>query len=78
MIRGTALLLLAALAAFAQGGSYDVLITHAKVVDGSGGPWFYGDIGIRGDTIAAVGVLANRGRGVRKHEIGRASCRERV
>ena len=34
---------------------FDLLITGAKVIDGSGSAWFYADIGIRGDTIAAVG-----------------------
>ena len=42
---------------FAQANRFDVLITNAKIVDGTGGPWFYGDIGIRGDTIAGVGYL---------------------
>lgn len=28
-------------------------------MDGAGDPWFYGDIGIRGDTVAAVGQLDN-------------------
>jgi len=36
-----------------------VVIHHARIVDGAGDPWFYGDIGIRGDTIAAVGQLDN-------------------
>ena len=36
---------------------YDILLTNAKIVDGSGGPWFYGDVGIRGDTIAALGYV---------------------
>jgi len=36
---------------------FDVLITGAKIVDGSGSPWFYGDVGIRGDSIAAVGLI---------------------
>jgi N-acyl-D-amino-acid deacylase len=44
-----------------QSNRFDVLITHAKVVDGSGSPWFYADIGIRGDTIAAVGTLTGAG-----------------
>jgi N-acyl-D-amino-acid deacylase len=35
-------------------GAYDVLITGAKVIDGSGNPWFYGDVAISGDRIAAV------------------------
>ena len=34
--------------------SFDVLIQHAKVVDGSGNPWFYGDVALVGDRIAAV------------------------
>ena len=42
----------------AQAPSFDVLITGAKVIDGSGNPWYYADIGIRGDTIAAVGNLS--------------------
>jgi N-acyl-D-amino-acid deacylase len=37
---------------------FDILITGGKIVDGTGLPWFYGDLGIRGDRIAAVGRLA--------------------
>jgi N-acyl-D-amino-acid deacylase len=36
---------------------FDVLIANGRIVDGTGNPWFYGDIGIRGDTIAAIGKL---------------------
>jgi N-acyl-D-amino-acid deacylase len=50
---------------FGQANRFDVLITGAKVVDGSGGPWFYGDIGIRGDTIAAVGLLPDATAAIR-------------
>lgn len=32
----------------------DILIRNAQVVDGSGNPWFYGDVAIEGDRIAAV------------------------
>ena len=35
----------------------DVLIADARIVDGAGNPWFRGDVGIRGDRIAAVGHL---------------------
>ena len=38
----------------------DVLITNARVVDGTGGPSFEADVGLRGDRIAAVGDLAGR------------------
>jgi N-acyl-D-amino-acid deacylase len=32
----------------------DFVITDARVVDGTGNPWFYGDVAIAGDRIAAV------------------------
>ena len=32
----------------------DVLIRGAKVVDGSGNPWFYGDVAISGERIAHI------------------------
>jgi len=34
--------------------TYDVLIRGGKVVDGTGNPWFYGDVAISGGTVAAV------------------------
>jgi N-acyl-D-aspartate/D-glutamate deacylase len=37
---------------------FDVLITRGTIVDGSGNPWFTGDVAIRGDRIAALGQLA--------------------
>ena len=45
-----------------DGGSYDVVIVNGKIVDGTGNPWTYGDVGIRSDRIAAVtprGALRN-------------------
>jgi len=39
---------------------FDVLIINAKVVDGTGNPWFYGDVGIEGERIAAIGKLKGR------------------
>lgn len=36
---------------------FDILIRNAKIVDGSGCPWIFGDIGVSGDKIAAVGNL---------------------
>jgi len=44
---------------------YDLLIRNGEIIDGSGSTAFTGDVGIRGDTIAAVGDLKNaRGRTV--------------
>ncbi len=34
---------------------YDLLIRNGKIVDGSGNPWFAGDVAVRGDRIVAVG-----------------------
>src|SRR5262249_21722261 len=38
---------------FAQ--DYDVLIKNGRVIDGSGNPWMWADIGIKGDRITLVG-----------------------
>ncbi|MBI2186377.1 MAG: D-aminoacylase [Acidobacteria bacterium] len=44
--------------------AYDVLIRGGRIVDGTGNPWFSGDVGIRGNRIAAVGPL--RGASARR------------
>jgi dihydroorotase/N-acyl-D-amino-acid deacylase len=36
---------------------YDVLIVDGRIVDGTGNPWFIGDVGIQGDRIVAIGKL---------------------
>lgn len=49
-------------------GAYDVVILGGKIVDGSGNPWYYGDVGIKGDRITAVtpaGALTSAGAGKR-------------
>jgi N-acyl-D-amino-acid deacylase len=38
----------------AQTAPYDVVIRNARILDGTGNPWFLGAIGIRGDRIASV------------------------
>ena len=43
----------------AQRPRYDVVITHGRIVDGTGAPWFRGDVGIVGDRIAAVGAIGD-------------------
>jgi N-acyl-D-aspartate/D-glutamate deacylase len=43
----------------AQPATYDLLIRGGQIVDGSGNPWFYGDVAIQGDRIAGIGMLGN-------------------
>jgi N-acyl-D-amino-acid deacylase len=51
-------LLAFAVGLFGQATQYDLVITGGKIVDGSGGPWYYGDVAIQGDTIVAMGKLS--------------------
>ena len=51
------LLLLAAL--YQAPASFDVVISGGRIVDGTGAPWFTGDIGVSGDRIAAIGQLGD-------------------
>jgi dihydroorotase/N-acyl-D-amino-acid deacylase len=37
---------------------FDVVITHGHIYDGTGSPWYSGDVGIRGGRIAAIGNLS--------------------
>src|SRR5260221_9369378 len=45
------------LAADAARPTYDLIIEHGRVVDGTGAPWFAADIGIRAGRVAAIGRL---------------------
>src|SRR6185503_15812819 len=36
---------------------YDLIIRHGKIMDGSGNPWFHGDVAIKRDRIAGVGRI---------------------
>src|SRR5436305_66775 len=37
---------------------YDILIRNARVIDGSGNPWFRADVAVKNGRIAAIGRLA--------------------
>jgi N-acyl-D-amino-acid deacylase len=50
-------------AARAAGGSrFDIVITNGHIIDGTGSPWYSGDIGIRAGHIAAIGNLSGAAR----------------
>ena len=38
--------------------SFDIVITNGRIIDGTGSPWYMGDIGIRSGKIAAIGNLS--------------------
>ena len=50
-------LLFAIATAHAADAPYDVIIRNGHIIDGTGSPWYSGDIGIRNGKIAAIGFL---------------------
>src|SRR5262245_45498382 len=42
------------LAAAAQAPTYDLILRNGRVVDGSGSPWYKGDVAVRGDMIVNI------------------------
>ena len=42
--------------------AFDIVITNGHIIDGTGSPWYSGDIGIRNGKIAAIGNLASAPR----------------
>lgn len=44
---------------FAQDNEFDVLISGGRIINGTGNPWFYGDVGIRDGIITLVGHSEN-------------------
>ena len=49
-----------------QAAAYDLVIKNARIVDGSGNPWYRADIGIKNGRIARIGriVVADRGKAI--------------
>ncbi len=52
------ILLLLSLGGFSQ--KFDKIITNGRVIDGSGNPWFYADLGIKDGKIIAIGKLSTK------------------
>lgn len=40
----------------------DLILKNGRIVDGTGNPWFLGDVGIKDGLIAAVGKLDQEAR----------------
>lgn len=59
IVRVVFLLVTNAFSLLAQTPTYDVILRNGHIIDGSGNPWYSGDIGIHGDRIAAIGRLEN-------------------
>jgi N-acyl-D-amino-acid deacylase len=55
-------LLLAPITALAQFPAFDLVITNGHIIDGTGSPWYSGDIGIRDGKVAAIGNLSDAPR----------------
>jgi len=47
-------LVLYSAAAAVQAPTYDLILRNGRVVDGSGSPWYKGDVAVRGDTIVKI------------------------
>jgi len=41
---------------------YDIVITNGRIIDGTGSPWYSGEIGIRDGKIASIGNLRDAPR----------------
>ncbi|HWH53481.1 MAG TPA: D-aminoacylase, partial [Gemmatimonadaceae bacterium] len=48
----------AALPLGAQATPFDIVIANGHIIDGTGSPWYSGDVGIRAGRIAAIGNLS--------------------
>lgn len=56
----TCILLFCSFTAFSQDDSYDLLIINGRIIDGTGNPWFYADIGVVDDKIVKIGRIESR------------------
>jgi dihydroorotase/N-acyl-D-amino-acid deacylase len=52
-------LLLASCATQPKPVALDLKIINGRIIDGTGAPWYRGDVGVRGDTIVSIGDLSH-------------------
>ncbi len=57
LVAACAIFALATSPCLAADAEFDLIVRNGRIVDGTGNPWFYGDVAIRGDRIVAVGRL---------------------
>jgi dihydroorotase/N-acyl-D-amino-acid deacylase len=66
IFRATAAVLMAAgllvSVSHAAGGEYDLVIANGHIIDGTGSPWYAGDVAINAGRIAAIGNLSRASR----------------
>lgn len=53
------LLLLLSVVMLSEAQTYDLLIKNGRIVDGTGSPWYTGDVAIKDESIVAIGKLSN-------------------
>ena len=57
----TAVAMVSAVATSVSGADFDLVIRGGRVVDGSGNPWRYADVAVKGDRVVAVGRVTGTG-----------------
>jgi N-acyl-D-amino-acid deacylase len=57
-----AFLLIVSTPVFAADAPFDLVITNGHIIDGTGSPWYSGDVGIRNGRIVAIGNLSASAR----------------
>lgn len=56
------LLLVTMAANFCQAQEFDLVVRNGRIIDGSGNPWFHGDVAIKKNKIVKVGRFQGRGK----------------
>src|SRR5947209_13032706 len=59
-----AILFASLLAAAQMSNNYDIILKNGRIIDGTGNPWFSGDIAISGGHIVAIGNVGTTAKRV--------------